>query len=90
MAIAPAKPQPPTRQRRGADCVIEWGAKLRDIEPMAELDFSWSHDAVTICDMRIPNALRYGDLYSSAEVARGDDRKPGDFERRVRAFMAKA
>ena len=90
MALQGPKPIPPKVIRRGADCVVEWGRKLREIEPEAELDFSWSRDAVTICDMRMPNALRYGDLYKSAEIARDEDLRPGDFEKRVAAFMGRA
>lgn len=85
-----AKPLPLKVIRSGANCIVEWSRKLREIEPEAELDFSWVRDAVTICDMRMPNALRYGDLYKSAEIARDEDLKPGDFEKRVAAFMGRS
>ena len=69
-----------------ADLIRDWSRWLRNFEPMAELDFSWPKQAITICDMRVPNALRYGILYTVAEVA-NEAYSDADRERRVKAFM---
>jgi hypothetical protein len=37
--------------------------------------------------MRVPNALRYRDLYTSADLSREEYKREGDLERRVKAFM---
>lgn len=86
---AHAKKIAPEPQKQPADLVREWSPLLREIEPDAVLDFSWARNAITICDMRRPNALRYGDLYTAAEIANGLHKAFGDFEKRVGAFMAK-
>ena len=52
----------------------------------AELDFSWKDDAITICDMRIPSALRYGVLYTRKEIQDLEGEFP-DFKARVSKFM---
>ncbi len=82
--------RPPRVPDQPADLVRKWSAQLRQTEPMAELDFSFSRDAITICDMRVPTALRYGDLYTRAEIEDNLHRVDGDMERRVAAFMGKA
>lgn len=85
---AHAKKISPEVKKQPADLVREWSPLLRDIEPDATLDFSWARDAITICDMRRPASLRYGDLYTRHEIEEGLHKNFGDFERRVRAFMA--
>jgi hypothetical protein len=60
---------------------------VRKFEPMAELDFSFYTDAITICDMSAPNALRYGILYTRFDLDDDLHKKSGELERRVNAFM---
>lgn len=69
-----------------ADYIRQWVPMVRAIDENAELDFSFAKDAITICDMRVPNALRYGNLFTRKELQEG---KPasGEVERRVREFM---
>ena len=81
------KPKLITPPPQPADLIREWAPWLRRFEPSAEIDFSWSRDAITICDMRTPNALRYRDLYTTAELVNGDHKRVGDVDRRVRSFM---
>jgi len=81
--VAPKKKSQP---RQPNDLIRDWTRWLRDFEPMAELDFSWPKQAITICDMRVPNALRYGILYTVAEIA-NEAYSDTDRERRVKAFM---
>ena len=87
---AHAKKITPEVKKQPADLIREWSPILLEIEPDAVLDFSWARNAITICDMRQPNALRYGDLYTGSEIDGGMYKVAGDFERRVNAFMAKS
>ena len=84
MGLAKQKQAPPPPQP--ADYIRQWAPMVRAIDENAELDFSFTKDAITICDMRIPNALRYGNLFTRKELQEG---KPalGEVERRVREFM---
>lgn len=66
-----------------------WQPKLRSIHDEIELDFSFSKNAITITDMRIPSALRTDVIYTDAEVKDWVDEKPGDFENRVNEFLSK-
>lgn len=86
---AHAKKYVPEIKKEPSDLVREWGPLLREIEPDGVLDFSWARNAITICDMRRPSSLRYGDLYTCEEIKNGMHKVFGDFERRVRSFMAK-
>jgi len=86
---AHAKKPVPEKQKEPADLIREWSPLLHEIEPDAVLDFSWARNAITICDMRRPNSLRYADLYTVPEINGGMHKVTGDFERRVNAFMAK-
>lgn len=86
---AHAKKIAPAAEKQPADLIREWSPLLREIEPDAVLDFSWTRNAITICDMRRPNALRYGDLYTAVEIAHELHKTFGDFEKRVSAFMVK-
>jgi len=81
------KPKPLAPPQQPADIIREWTPLLRKIDDNAELDFSFAKDAITICDMRVPNALRYGVLYGRRDLQDGLHKLPGDFERRVRDFM---
>ena len=84
-ALSRPKPRSPERPAQPADLVRQWGPLIREIESDAEIDFSFSKDAITICDMRAPAALRYGVLFKRAELTP----RPSDDEvrRRVREFM---
>lgn len=84
---ASPKPKPPAPPVQPADLIREWAPMLKRIDPNAELDFSFAQDAITICDMRVPNALRYGVLYGRRDIQEGLHKVAGDFERRVREFM---
>lgn len=81
--IARSKPKPTPVQP--ADLVRQWAPLAREIYGV-ELDFSFSRDAITMCDMRTPNALRYGDLFTRKELQEG---RPllSEVERRIREFM---
>jgi hypothetical protein len=85
MGLAKQKQAPPPPQP--ADYIRQWAPMVRAIDENAELDFSFAKDAITICDMRIPNALRYGNLFTRTELAAEAHKKPGEVERRVREFM---
>lgn len=82
-AAARAKPKPEPVQP--ADLVRQWASLAREIDGV-ELDFSFSRDAITMCDMRTPSALRYGDLFTRKELQEG---RPSlsEVERRIREFM---
>lgn len=84
MGLAKQKSTPPPPQP--ADYIRQWAPMVRAIDENAELDFSFTKDAITICDMRIPNALRYGNLFTRTELQKGQP-APGEVERRVREFM---
>lgn len=84
MGLAKQKIPPPPPQP--ADYIRQWAPMVRAIDENAELDFSFTKDAITICDMRIPNALRYGNLFTRTELQKGQP-APGEVERRVREFM---
>lgn len=86
---AHAKKSPPERQKSPAELIREWAPLVRNINPMAELDFSFSQDAITICDMTVPNALRYGALFHRNEIDDNFHKIGGEVERRVRAFMGR-
>lgn len=77
----------PAPARQPADLIAEWAPWVKTNFPFVELDFSFSQNAITICDMRVPNALRYGVLYKKDETEMGEHKKPGDLERRIREFM---
>lgn len=85
MGLAKQRPTPPPPQP--AELVRQWAKLVRDIDVDAELDFSFAKDAITICDMRAPNALRYGVLFTRKELDDLAYRKPDEIERRVREFM---
>lgn len=87
MPAAHAKKPIPEKPKQPAELIREWAPLARSISPMAELDFSFSKDAITICDMTVPNALRYGDLFRRAEINDNLYKLPGEVERRIRAFM---
>jgi hypothetical protein len=84
---AHAKKTPVEQPKQPAELVREWNQAVRAINPMAELDFAFAADAITICDMTVPNALRYGILFKRAEINDGLYKLPGEIEKRVRAFM---
>jgi hypothetical protein len=79
------KPSPKSTQP--ADLVREWIPLVRDIDRFAEIDFSYRDDAITICDMRAPAALRWGILYRRHELQDNLYKIQGDLERRVKEFM---
>ena len=85
--IVDREPKAPPLPPQPADLIREWGPRVRAIDSCIELDYSWANSAITICDMRVPNALRYRDLYTSADLSRGEYKRDGDLERRVKAFM---
>lgn len=85
MGLAKQRPVPPPPQP--ADLVRQWGPLVRSIDPHIELDFSFAKNAIEICDMRVPNALRYGVLFTRKEIDEGVYKKPDEIERRVREFM---
>ena len=81
----------PPKPRTCADFLNEWMPRVRQIDPMVELDFSFKDDAITVTDMRIPSMLRTGVLYTRAEVQdRLDLVNPNDLAERVERFMAQA
>jgi len=80
-AVAPMQP---------ADLIRQWAPLVHAWEPMAELDWSFNQDAITISDMRVTNALRYGVLYTRHEIEDCLYKIDGDLERRLKAFMGKA
>ena len=80
--------RPPPAKEHPADLIVLWTPMLKRLEPDLEIDYSFAKDAITMCDMRRPSALRYGNLYTGEELDRGEYRKVGDIERRVRSFMA--
>ena len=82
----PAKPKVKTPPLQPSDLIRQWAPWLREFEPYAELDYSWPRRAITICDMRVPNALRFGVMYTDAEIVNGAY-SDEDRERRVKAFM---
>lgn len=79
------KPAPPPPQP--AELIDRWRSLVKSIDEHTELDFSFAKNAITICDMRMPNALRYGTLFTRKECDEGVWRKPDEIERRVREFM---
>lgn len=81
-----AKPRPPERPPQPADLLRQWTRLARGIDGNVELDFSFSRDAITMCDMRAPNALRYADLFTRKELADGQPAL-SEVERRIREFM---
>lgn len=83
-----ARPAGPPRTCR--EFLDEWNPQLKDIAPDIELDFSWALNGITATDMRVPSALRTRLLYRKAEVENRADHEPGDFKRRVGAFMGLA
>lgn len=87
--VAKAKQTPVERPKQPAELIREWAPIVREINPMAELDFSFANDAITICDMTVPNALRYGNLFTRYEVLDCIYKLPGELEKRVRAFMGR-
>jgi hypothetical protein len=84
---AHAKKTAPPSVKQPSELMREWAPHVRSLNPMAELDFSFSKDAIVICDMTVPNALRYGVLYTRAEINDGLYKLAGDIDRRVNAFM---
>lgn len=86
MGLVRQKPPPPPQP---ADLVREWTPIAKEIDPAAELDFSFARDAITICDMRTPNALKYCDLFTRRELeqTRGFRPTTEEVERRIRKFM---
>ena len=102
-AVAPAVaaptasiPERPIRQiavpksRTCQDFLDYWMPRIRSIADCVELDYSFALDAITATDMRSPSALRTAMLYSRHEVLDGVDREPGEFEKRIHAFLAMA
>jgi hypothetical protein len=75
------------RPKQPAELMREWAPMVREINPMAEIDYSFNQDAITICDMTFPNALRYGVLFKRHELEDNLHKPPGEIDRRVRAFM---
>jgi len=51
-----------------------------------ELDFSWADDAITMCDMRVPSALRYRTLYTRQDIQKSLGQFP-DLKERLQKFM---
>lgn len=87
---AHAKKSPPPVRASLAELIQRWTPGVRAIFGYdAELDFAFVRDAITICDMRVPNALRYGDLFTRKEIEDNVHLTAGEVERRVRAFMAR-
>jgi hypothetical protein len=80
----------PAKIEQPADLLDRWRPLVRELEPYAELDFSFSQNAITICDMRAPASLRYGKLFTTQEITDGAYKPKGELERRVRAFMDRA
>jgi hypothetical protein len=85
MGHAKQRPAPPPPQP--AELINRWRDLVRSIDECAELDFSFAKNAIEICDMRVPNALRYGVLFTRREIDEGAWRRPDEIERRVREFM---
>jgi hypothetical protein len=84
MGLAKQRPAPPPPQP--ADLIRQWQPLAYGVSDAAELDFSFVKDAITICDMRVPNALRYGVLFTRRELQ--ERRRTADeVEQRVREFM---
>lgn len=85
-ALPRPKPRPPERPPQPADLVRQWAKLARNIDDNVELDFSFSRDAITMCDMRAPSALRYADLFTCKELGEGQPAL-SEVERRIREFM---
>lgn len=78
------------RKMQPADYIETWAPMLRAIEPEAELDFSFSHDAIVIIDKRVPSAQRVGVLYARHELEDNLHHAAGDIEKRMNEFLRKS
>lgn len=61
--------------------------RVRDLFGLdVELDFSWADDAIIVCDMRVPSALRYSILYTRTDIQKSLGKFP-DLSSRIQKFM---
>ena len=81
--------RPAPRKLQPADYIEIWAPLLRSIEPEAELDFSFSKDAITITDMRIPTAMRTGILFGRHDLDDLAHFKLGEVERRMHDYLSR-
>lgn len=75
------------RVKSPAELIAEFNPIAKAIDKKIELDYSFYRAAITICDMTVPNAMRYGDLYTLDELHENLHKIPGDLVRRIKAFM---
>lgn len=89
MSSKPGTTKTAPKPRTCREFLEEWLPRIRNSGEPIELDYSFSDDAISVTDMRIPSALRTGVLYRRHEVEDNVDRVRGDFDKRVKDFLAK-
>lgn len=88
MSAPHAKKDAPIKLMTMAEFVEANLDRARDLG--IEIDYSFTHDAIMAHDMRKPANIRVGVLYSRSEIMDSLYRFPGNFEKRVNAFLAKS
>jgi len=65
-----------------------YAERLKLLDDALDMDVCWAKDsAIMLHDMRRPNAIRQGILYTKAELEDGVFEIVGDMERRARKFL---